>query len=236
MSGLSSIVDDLSKAEAIQCRSTLKQFISGYPLKFYRKGQTVLLQNESPKGIYFIESGKVRTYTITPDGCEQLISIHSAGEDLPIGYMLGFNKEPQYFYEAYTKCVIRLVPRIEFLNHIKSNIECMYYLHVCTTSQLLSALSRINALEQPRASNKVILALLYMADRIGVRTWPQSAHLKLSMTQKEIANSLGMTRETACRELEKLRQKKLISYSRKTYLLYVERLQNYLNKLNDKVK
>lgn len=72
--------------EALKRRLGLRQFIARYPYEIFSKGQTIILQNETPPGVFVIESGKVKTYTITSDGHEQLISIHSKGEDIPIGF------------------------------------------------------------------------------------------------------------------------------------------------------
>ncbi|MNW14630.1 Bacterial regulatory protein, crp family [compost metagenome] len=69
---------------------------------------------------------------------------------------------------------------------------------------------------------------MYMADRLGVMLRPYTTRLKISVTQQEIADSLGLTRETANIELKKLEMLKLISHSRKSYVLYMERLQKYI--------
>jgi CRP-like cAMP-binding protein len=74
-----------------------------------------------------------------------------------------------------------------------------------------------------------------MASQLGVILRPPGSRLKtpgsrlkISVTQQEIADSLGLTRETASIELKKLEMKKLIAHSRKNYILYMERLQRYL--------
>jgi CRP-like cAMP-binding protein len=96
------------------------------------------------------------------------------------------------------------------------------------TILLISNYARVSALEQTRVSDKIARTLLYMADQFGVLMRPYNTRLQLSVTQQEIANSLGLTRETTNIELKKLEVKQLISYSRKTYILYTERLRKYL--------
>lgn len=207
-----------------------EQFIAGYRSKTFEKGQTILLRDAEPEAVYIIETGLVKTYTITAAGSERLISIDSKGEDLPIGYALGLIERSQYFYEAYTRCVVRLVPRDDYLQHLHTNHDSLQRRHVRLTILLLSTLVRVDALEQSRASDKIASMLLYMADQVGVRLRPYKTHLKLSMTQQEIANALGLTRETASIELKKLELEKVLSHSRKSYVLYTERLRKYLSK------
>jgi CRP/FNR family transcriptional regulator len=230
MPELPSVLDLMDKDEALERRLGFRQFISQYPQKQYTKGQTILLQNETPPGVFVIESGKVRSYTITPEGHEQLISIHSRGEDIPVGCAFGVIKKPRYFYDAYTRCVVRIIPQKEFVERLLSDMELLQQTYLNNVEQLASALSRIHAMGQPRASNKVALTLIYLADRLGSRPWAKPKFTEISITQEEIANLLGMTRETVSFELKKLRIKKMVSYSRKNYVLYIERLREHFKK------
>ncbi len=182
-----------------------------------------------PEGTYVIESGIVKTYAITPDGNERIISIDAAGEDIPIGLSLGLIDRSQYFYEAFTKCHIRVVPCAEYLKYLYEDTDRLYRRHIRLTKILLTNLKHIEALEQSKAHDKVALTLLYFAETLG-SAFPNKKIKRLSITQQEIANSLGLTRETAGIVLKKLELKKLLNYSRNTYVLYAERLRKHLEK------
>ena len=71
---------------------------------------------------------------------------------------------------------------------------------------LLENLSHIEALEQSRVVDKVALSLLYLSETLG-SSFPNKKISKMSITQQEIANSLGLTRETASHVLKKLELK-----------------------------
>lgn len=182
-----------------------------------------------PKGTYIIESGIIKTYAITAGGEERIVSIDSAGEDIPIGFTAGLIDACQYFYEAYSKCVIRVVPRLEYLKHLQENQETLFRRHVRITKILLAHLRHIEALEQSKAADKVAYSLLFLLDIFGSK-FPNKTIQKLSVTQQEIANILGLTRETAGAVLKKLEVRKLVVRSRNTYLLYVERIRKYIDK------
>jgi CRP-like cAMP-binding protein len=72
--------------------------------------------------------------------------------------------------------------------------------------------------------------LIYLANRLGAKTLVQPESQEISITQEEIASLLGMTRETVSYELKKLRIGKVITYSRKRYILYIERIKNHLKR------
>lgn len=208
---------------------TFEQFIALHPATVFEKGQTILLKDEVPKGTYIIESGIIKTYTINATGEERIISIDTKGEDIPIGFTIGLIDRSQYFYEAYTRCTIRVVPCEDYLKHLAENSDSLYKRHVRITKILLTNLNRIEALEQSNASEKVARTLLYMADTLG-STFPNKTIRKLSITQQEIANTLGLTRETAGIVLKKLELKQLLQHSRNTYVLYIEKLRKYIDK------
>lgn len=171
----------------------------------------------------------MRSYTITPDGAERLVAIHEKGEDLPTGYSLGLVDQAEYFYEAYTDCVIRFVPRAMFSSMLQQDSGALYMNYTHLAGQLVSAHEQISALEHPKASDKVAFMLLHMANQVGTKVWPHKSQLKLSVTQQEIADALGLTRETTGAELKKLELKNIISHSRKSYILSMEKLRHYLN-------
>lgn len=205
------------------------RFLSAYPTLVFEKGQTVLLKGEVPRGTYVIESGIIKTYTITASGEERIISIDTKGEDIPIGFTIGIIDRCQYFYEAYTRCVVRVVPRDKYVRHLQANSDSLFRRQIRITKILLTNLRHIEALEQSKAIDKVALTLLYLAETIG-STFPNRKVRKLTVTQQEIANSLGLTRETAGHVLKKLEIKKLLAKSRNTYVLYVERLKKHVDK------
>jgi CRP-like cAMP-binding protein len=206
-----------------------EQFIASYPSLVFEKGQTVLLKDEIPKGTYIIESGIIKTYTINEAGEERIVSIDTKGEDIPIGFTIGLVERCEYFYQAYTRCTVRVVPCNDYLQHLAENHDSLYKRHIRITKILLTNLRHIEALEQSKASEKVARTLLYMAETLG-STFPNKTIRKLSITQQEIANALGLTRETAGIMLKKLELKKLLIHSRNTYVLYVEKLRKYIDK------
>lgn len=120
------------------------------------------------------------------------------------------------------------MPCEDYLKHLALDPESLFRRHVRITKILLANLSRIEALEQSKATDKVALTLLYFAETLG-SAFPNKTVRTISITQQEIANSLGLTRETAGHVLKKLEIKKLLAKSRNTYILYVERLKSHID-------
>ena len=213
--------------------SEFRKFITRYPLRVYRKGETILLKDDTPPGMFVVETGLVKIYTITNGGDERLITIASEEENFPVGFALGLVDRAQFFYEAFTVCRIRVVPPADYLEYVLSSKALSRQHMERITKLLLSTQARINALEQPRASDKIAETLLYLAGQFGTAIRAPTKQLRIRMTQQEIANSLGLSRETANIELKKLEVKKLITHSRESYILYMEKLKHYLGRDGD---
>ena len=213
--------------------SEFRKFITRYPLRVYRKGETILLKDDTPPGMFVVETGLVKIYTITNGGDERLITIASEEENFPVGFALGLVDRAQFFYEAFTVCRIRVVPPADYLEYVLSSKAISRQHMERITKLLLSTQARINALEQPRASDKIAETLLYLAGQFGTAIRAPTKQLRIRMTQQEIANSLGLSRETANIELKKLEVKKLITHSRESYILYMEKLKHYLGRDGD---
>lgn len=207
---------------------TFRSFISQYPLRTYKKGEMILLKAERPSAIYIIESGAVKTYSITADGDERLVAIDARDEEFPIGYAYGIVETSEYFHEAFTKCKIRLVPRDAYLDYLNSDIHRLQSQYIRSTKLLLGTLLHIHALEQSHAREKIAYLLIYMGRQIGAQLWPNSDDVKIIVTQQEIANMLGIARETTNMELKKLESLELIACSRRSYLLHMSRIKTYL--------
>lgn len=124
---------------------------------------------------------------------------------------------------------LKKVPKKEFMDFIISDNK--YLLEIITRISAMLGIyaNRVDNLEHTKAYLRVILRLLYMAERFG-RHYSNSIILDIPITHKDIADTIGLTRETASRELEKLTKKGIIS--QKGHLIVI----NDIKKLNRELK
>ncbi len=205
-----------------------KKFLSKYPAETFEKGSTVLLGGDKPKGVYVVESGLVKTYFISSNGEEHLVSIDGRCAQIPVGYALGVVDVSEYYYEAYERCTVRVVPREDYDSHLKTNISSLYGRHLRMTELVVSLYDRIKALEQPKVGNKIALTLIYLAGQVGSLFGPKSAGSRVSTTQQDIADLTGVSRETVNTGLRSLQMNQLVTYSRKKYLFHTDRIKQHV--------
>jgi CRP/FNR family transcriptional regulator len=207
-------------------RKDWQNFLNKFPVRRYRPGETILLEDVDPKSAHVIKKGAVKVYNITADGEERLITFDIEDETFPIGWVYDQIERAQYFYEALTDCQIYEVPREEYVNYLLEHPKMGYIMSARTAERFVTLQARIYALEQAKAADKIAYTLLYMAERFGGAEHNKKTRLHIPLTQQEIANFVGLTRETTSIELKKLERQQILTYNRKEYIINVTKLQD----------
>lgn len=208
-------------------RDQWQRYLKRYPVHLYKKGEIILMQDEAPASVRIIKTGLVKTYNINKHGEERPISFDAQSEIFPIGWIYDYIEKTQYFYEALTECEIYELPKKDFLFYLKLHPRMGYEMYVSLARQQTALQARIYALEQSRASEKIVRTLLYLCERFASPTKVHSPtmRLRLPLTQQELANFIGITRETTSTELKKLEKMRIIKHQHQQYLINVEKLQ-----------
>ena len=84
LQGLSAFIDD---ARALK---ELENLSKDRKLRKYQKRETIFFEGDSPLSLYYVVSGKVKTFKINEDGKEYTIGLHGQGEFL--GYVALLNE------------------------------------------------------------------------------------------------------------------------------------------------
>lgn len=194
---------------------TLEEFVKKYPTKTYQAKEIILHQGAKVPCVYCIVSGTVKMYDISTAGEEKPLSYDTKGEAFPIAWMYGKAKTSLYFYEAYDTCTVALIPREELMDFIKSDPDVMFNTLNNIVERYMDFSSRINGLAEVRARDKVLHALTYFGRRYGHPSGKDQTTIPKPPAQHELANFVGLTRETVSTILSKLRKQKIISYGHK---------------------
>src|SRR3982751_5422441 len=86
----------------------------------YNKGEFIIRPGESPPGVYFIESGLVKSYDITKYGEENLLIIRKTGEMLGLTWAVT-GQDRHIIYSALAPTTVWVVSRDKFTNYLQQN-------------------------------------------------------------------------------------------------------------------
>jgi CRP/FNR family transcriptional regulator len=182
----------------------------------YSAGATILYQGEVPRSVHVVLRGAVRVFGISELGEEQIVTYHIGPDMFPVSWI--FDKAPStvFFYEALTDCEIALVDRASFLEHFRQDADASMALADSLATSYAAFLLRINALEQPKARQKLLYTLYYLCERYGVKAGHKTT-ISLTLTHQQLASLVGLTRETTATQMNQLKREKLLTYSKQTY-------------------
>lgn len=197
-------------------------------LKSFKKRATILHQSEVPRYVYLVKEGVVRAYSLTQHGEEQVVQLHAAGDLFSMPWLYGKTNHALYYYEAQTNCRVLCVSKTDFLQVIADNPSFQTRILDYAVSEYTSAMMHITALEQPKAHEKVLTLLYYLATANGAEFKEGKFKVELNLTQSIIASLCGLTRETTALELSKLKKLGIIRYTARYYLIDKTRIESIL--------
>lgn len=196
----------------------IRSHFSGGRIKQFSKGEVLVQGDEEPQGVYLIQLGYVKAYTITRTGQQNLLLIHGANEIMPLPWALDGVQKLGVFYEAMSDVTI--------INSSKDDLRKAMGSNAWLTEQILRQLvdtftvyaQRIQSLEYRLPRERVIARLLDLSDRFGKST-PEGIVIQAPITHQDIADSINMTRETASRALELLFYDELVAQNQHLFVI-----------------
>lgn len=208
-----------------ELQSIIRQHASTRSVK---KGTILLYQSEVPRHALIIKTGLARAYAITNSGEERIITLHGAGDIIPLSWVFGETPNTLFYYDAITDCEIMTVPKSELVQAITKNPKVMSNVLALTMNEYTSLQLRITALEQSSAAEKIALTLYYLIFRHGEETKPDIYTINIKMTQSMIASLVGLTRESTAVNLKLLKKKGIVTYGNFNYTVNKASLERFV--------
>lgn len=185
-------------------------------------------QLEKINNIYFVLEGQVRIYRIDHKGNFQIINIAGNGDMFPhTGYY-----RPQN-YPAYAETMLCSKLLMISLEEFRSILAKYPSIHIMLYNILEERLSDLHSnLEEKmlhQFSDQISHLLIRLCETFGKAQTHEWTLITIFLTNRDVANLIGSTRETINRHLNALRRKRIIDYTEDGYLLVNrEKLQNIL--------
>jgi CRP-like cAMP-binding protein len=187
----------------------------------FAKKRTILFQGEIPRSVMVLQSGLVKVYGITTGGDQRTVTLLSAGDIFPIECVFDKSRVCLYYYEALNDCTVLSLPKPEFLSALSSDAALKDQVFQSYMAHYTSATMHIYALEHSHAQEKLVYILQYLVARFGEKQSDGLTKIELRLSHQDIAEMVGLTRETTAVELHRLKDKGLIDYQRFSYFVNV---------------
>jgi CRP/FNR family transcriptional regulator len=185
-------------------------FYKQFQIRDYKKGEMLIRADDDPQGIFCLTKGYVRQYTISKTGYELTLHILKPISYFPMVWAI--NGTPNvYFFEALTQVEVGRAPREQVVNFIKDKPSIIFKLMSELLEDYAESMTRVEHLVFSDAYRRVISVLIYIIKHFGVKHG-NSYVIHHRFTQQDIATLVGVARETASVQMQKLEKKGLIKY------------------------
>jgi CRP-like cAMP-binding protein len=189
---------DVARSGQLESLIALEQI--GTRLRFSRN-QEIYAQGE-PGGFWCqVVAGAVRITKLRSDGRRHIAEFCFAGG----AFGLDRAAEREFSAEAVVDAVVMRYPRPATERLIDNHPAVARLLRDVTLKSLAAAQSRLALLGRMTAGERVASFLLELSERSD-----DAKHVELPMCRCDIADYLGLTVETVCRELSDLKRRKVI--------------------------
>lgn len=177
------------------------------------RGQRILSPDDPPDRIHIVKKGRVRVYRMTADGKQLTLDIHERGTILGDMDLLGQPRLPEVYAEAIDDAVICTISPDELRGLIERyplvGVNIIRHL----SGRLQAAERELEAMAYERVDQRLARRLIDLAQRFGITT-PRGTLIQARLTQQELAEMIGTTRETLAHTLSDFRRRGLLDMTR----------------------
>lgn len=168
---------------------------------FYKKNQPLFVEGSYARGVYCINDGKVKVFSIGENGKEQIIHIAKEGD--VVGFKSMFSEEP-YSLSATTleESNICFIKKEDFLSYLNLKPELLQSVLKELSKELGERAQFIKNMAQKSVRERLAMILLILDDIYKDQP--------INLTRDDLANYVGTATETIIRLLKDFKEENLI--------------------------
>jgi CRP/FNR family transcriptional regulator len=187
----------------------LKSFEEVKYTSSYPANAVLFVEGQVPRGVYLLCKGRVKLTMTSSDGKALILHIAEPGE--LIGVNNAMSGAPyELSAEMLEPCQVNFIKREAFLRLVREYPEVSAQVSSQLSRDYRAACFQIRSLGLSRTASEKIVRFLLEAAAKGKET-NQGIRMNLALTHEEIAQIVGVSRETVTRTLTELRHKMLIA-------------------------
>jgi CRP/FNR family transcriptional regulator len=195
----------------------LESLVSISQVRVYKPRTFVFMQGDPLERVYFIHSGTVKIYKTDMSGKEQIVSILQTGEMFPhVGFFLK-GTYPAHA-EVMDEATLIAIPIDDFEQTLICYPELCIKLFRVMGEKIVDLQNRLEEQILHNTYEQIIMLLLRLTKTNAVRQG-KLYRLTAHVTNRELANMIGTSRETVSRTLSQLKRKGLIDINEDGFYL-----------------
>ncbi len=192
----------------------LNDLMINFPLKNFKKGAYIVKEGQTPKHIYYIESGKVLTLTSYPNS-EKILANGLFVKGEFVNFQALTNSQPDNnSIKALSKVAVRQIPTIAFLSLMRQHQFLNQMVIHNIVRQLDQKTTHCHQTVLYNSNQRIVQFLLDYVAKAGERVGYEWV-VRDFLTQAQIALLSNTGRQTVSTLLNDLRRENIIHFTRK---------------------
>ncbi|MBU4539556.1 MAG: Crp/Fnr family transcriptional regulator [Bacteroidetes bacterium] len=188
--------------------SDLNDLVDSLRLKPLKQGQTLFWKGDEGTALYIVKKGTIKIVLPSTEGDEIIVTMFSEGDFF--GEMALLDGEPRSADAvAIEPSEVFILSRANFLSFLQANVDAIKSILSLLSKRLRRTDDMLEDTCFLNVSARLIKKLIDLAESHG-RTKGSEVLIDLSLTQKELGDMVGATRESINKELKSLRKQGLI--------------------------
>ncbi|HEU5147796.1 MAG TPA: response regulator [Chryseosolibacter sp.] len=188
--------------------SHVQKLAENRPARSFRKKDLIFMQGETPKELYLIEKGQVKTYKLNEAGKELITGIHKEGDFMGFIPLLE-DKVYNDNAEALEDARISFIPKRDFITLLYSSKDIARKFIEMLSSNVEEMENRLLDIAYQPVRQRVAKTLLNMSGRLG-----QSRNDGIiTIGRREISSIVGTAMESVNRTLCNFKDEGLIDFT-----------------------
>jgi len=188
----------------------LRQISERIVCKHFKKNSVILREEMTSEVMYIILEGEVKVIRSMEEGKEIIVSMHSSGEFFGELSLIDGKTTPATVI-ATKDSTTALITKVEFFTLIYSQRKVMENFLNVLCARLRESISKIELLNFNNAAQRVKMLFMMIAENYGDRT-PAGTVLNIRLLHQDIADMVGLTRETVTRVLDRWKKNGEIAF------------------------
>lgn len=169
-------------------------------------GQTLFHEGDPATRVFNVTRGTLKLYKLLADGRRHIAGFMHAGDFLGIS----IDDEHSFTAEALEETQLCWFPRNRFDDFVEHHQEMERELYRIAAHELAAAQQQLVLLGRKTATERVASFLLNLSSATGKLPGRVAGLVKLAMSRSDIADYLGLTKETVSRVLSRFRHDRII--------------------------
>jgi len=193
-------------------RGSLCEQLATGPVRRVASGEFLYHIGGPARSVYLLRRGLVKTSAVSPGGQELTLRVHKSGDVFgELCLCTGARREQAV---ALEESDIVEIPIEAFVARLRQDSVAALDFATTACERLADAHERLRSLAADPVLRRLVRTLLTLADDLGENT-PTGLRLTHHLDQEELAQIVGARREVVSTLLNRLREKGLLSYSRR---------------------